>query len=109
MRLIPISLDIPAEYWQCVTCDRQISFVDRDEIYYNLKEQFKDRYNLKRFDYSKEDWIIVSSQFSGDTRLESKRHKFSQQERDDIVDSFIDILEQLLQIILQDWRDFHIK
>jgi hypothetical protein len=54
MYLYPLSKDVPAEYWTCTTCKRQVTLRQRDEVFQEIRRHFMQKYNLNMFDFDRE-------------------------------------------------------
>jgi hypothetical protein len=102
MTLLPINKDIPAEYWKCNSCQRQITIEERDGVFETIRKNIQDQYLLKTFEYDKtaNKWTIESSQWVGISRIGAKRRTFTAGMRQDIIEQLLSTIEDTLSIFV---------
>jgi hypothetical protein len=100
MTLLPISHDVPAQYWQCHSCQRQITMEERDGVFDTIRQNIQDQYLLKTFQYDKitNKWTIESSEWIGESRIGAKRRTFTIGMRQDVIEQLLSTIEDTLSI-----------
>jgi hypothetical protein len=100
MTLLPISHDIPAEYWECNSCQRQITIEERDGVFETIRQNIQTEYLLKTFEYDKltNKWTIESSEWIGISRIGAKRRVFTAGMRQDLIEQLLSTIEDTLSI-----------
>jgi hypothetical protein len=111
MNLLPVNKRLPAEYWICTKCQRQISIVERDQVYDVIRQSVADKYSLEVFNYNKEKktWDIQSAEWIGQSRIGAKQRQIKPSEREEIIDQLLNTLEDTLFIHFDTIRDYFLE
>jgi hypothetical protein len=112
MKLLSISKDIPAEYWRCYECNKQIPLEQRDAVFDEIIQAVKEKYNFHVFSYDREHntWDIQSSEWVtlNGTRLDSKRKRISSNLKKDIIGDVKAAIQHTLEIEIDSIKDLFI-
>jgi hypothetical protein len=110
-KLLPVSQDIPPEYWQCTKCQRTITIVERDNIFEAIRQQVIDKYQLKTFEYDKEKdiWEIILSEWIGQSRIGSKRRQLTAGMRQELKDELLNNIEDTLSIHINSIKEYFLE
>lgn len=110
MNLYPSDRREPAQFWQCVSCERRISIDRRNKTFLEVTEEIKDLYDLKILQYNRANniWKMESNVWIDD-RLRGKVKPIPTSLRNDIIRDFISLIERSLEIEVESMKDFFIE
>lgn len=108
MKLFPLDLLVPADYWYCLDCDRKVTLDERDSACLREVEALKQKHNLKEMQYNPQShkWYIVSNEWEGTSRLDAKRKQLTKSQEDDIVDELRHSLLLSLRIEFDTFEEY---
>jgi hypothetical protein len=111
MILLPINKDEPTEFWQCTRCKRKITIEERDQIFEVIRKNVQDEYLLHVFIYDKQNntWEIKSAEWLGRTRIGAKRKKITSIQREELIDTLMNGLEDALNIFFYTLKDYFLE
>lgn len=111
MNLLPVSQDVPAEYWECTHCKRRITIAERDQVFVSITQNIQDGHQLKTFQYDKmtNQHTIESSEWPGQTRIGATRKKITSTERQGLIDQLLNTVEDTLSIHVNSIKDYFLE
>jgi len=108
MKAYPISHDLEFTHWSCLNCKKNITKSERDATFDATLQIAKDKCDLKICEYNKEDrtWTILSNEFIGDSRISSKRRPIKKSEREHIIDTIQEAIQEELHISFESFQEY---
>jgi hypothetical protein len=105
MRLMPVSRDLEATHWEC-KC-KWITLKAIRECFDNCSNTFNELYRLNKFTYdiANRNFEIVSNEWIGESRINSRRKLISPTERDEILSDLKQAVEDSISVSFESWSE----